>query len=287
MKKQVFFKSILTGILYAIITCIIQIPVANALFSILNIQSDTSISNEKVPMLLLSIFIVGIAMSIYYYRNGHLFLANSKWGQGVKFALFIYFSNYVPQVFFLDANKGFLSLINGGFPVIQVELFDFLILFITVLLMITYMPCRYEFKYEKKRHNTIWWKSLICGIAFSMFLIILQEYLLPLFGIQSIAVGLNVSEENMLFFYSVMFAGFVLAGTLVSYYGVILKCRNKNVKDIFCLEYGLLIWCAFDLTMLPLGFGTISTLAFMITSAISFCIIECLCRYIAKMLLQL
>lgn len=280
MTKQVFFKSILTGIIYSIITCIIQIPVANALFSILNIQSDTSISNEKVPMLLLSIFIVGIAMSIYYYRNGHLFLANSKWGQGVKFALFIYFSNYIPQVFFLDANKGFLSLINGGFPVIQVELFDFLILFITVLLMITYMPRRYEFKHEKKHHNTLWWKALICGIAFSMFLIILQECLLPLFGIQSMAVGLNVSEENMLFFYSVMFAGFVLAGTLVSYYAVILKCRNKNVKDIFCLEYGFLIWCAFDLTMLPLGFGTISTLAFMITSTISFCIIECLCRYI-------
>lgn len=88
-------------------------------------------------------------------------------------------------------------------------------------------------------------------------------------------------------FYSVMFAGFVLAGILVSYCAVILKCRNKNVKDVFCLEYGLLIWCAFDLTMLPLGFGIISTLIFMITSAISFCIIECLCRYIAKILLRL
>lgn len=120
-----------------------------------------------------------------------------------------------------------------------------------------------------------------------MFLIILQEYLLPLFGIQSMAVSLNVSEENVLFFYSVMFAGFVLAGTLVLYCAVILKCRNKNVKDVFCLEYGLLIWCAFDLTMLPLGFGIISTLIFMIISAISFCIIECLCRYIAKILLRL
>lgn len=142
MTKQIYFKAILTGIIYAVITCVIQVPVADTLFSILKISSDTSISNEKVPMLLMSIFIVGIAMSVYYYKNGYLFYANSKWGQGVKFALFIYFSNYIPQVFFLDADKGFLTLIIGGFPVIQVELFDFFILFITVLLMITYMPCR-------------------------------------------------------------------------------------------------------------------------------------------------
>ena len=43
----------------------------------------------------------------------------------MKFALFIYFSNYMPQVFFLDAGNGWRALINGGFPVIQVELFDF------------------------------------------------------------------------------------------------------------------------------------------------------------------
>lgn len=279
MNKEALLKSILTGIVYAIITCMIQVPVANTLFSILNIQSDTSISSERVPMLLLSIFMVGIAMAIFYYRNGHLFWANSKWKKGFRFALFIYFSNYFPQVFFLDADEGFSVLINGGFPVIQVELFDFLILMITVLLMITYMPCRYELRPEAGKNSEAWWKCALCGIVFSAALILLQEFLLPLLGIQGMAAGLNVSTENMPFFYGVMMAGFILAGILVSHYTLAAKCRNKNANGFFCLEYGVFIWCAFDLTMVPLGFGIISTMIFMIISIVAFCLMECLCGY--------
>ncbi|MDE7398892.1 MAG: hypothetical protein K2N06_05120 [Oscillospiraceae bacterium] len=277
MNKEVFFKSLLTGIIYAIITCIVQVPIANVLFSLLKLQPETSISSERVPLLLLSILVVGIAMAIYFYRNGHLFLTNSKFKQGFKFALFIYLSNYIPQVFFLDANKGFSALITGGFPVFQVEIFDLIILVITVLLMITYMPCRYEIKHKKERNIAIWWKSILCGIIFAIILIVLQELLLPLLEIQSMATGLNVSRDNKLFFYIVMFVGFVLAGSLVSHRAFTLKCRN-----FFCLEYGVLIWCAFDLTMIPLGFGIIPTLAFMATSIIAFAGMECLSKSIVK-----
>ena len=71
--------------------------------------------------------------------------------------IFVYLSNYIPQVFFLDANKGL-----------------------------------------------------------SAVLIIVQEFLLPLFGIPSMVSGLNVSTENIAFFYGVMIAGFIVAGILVS-----------------------------------------------------------------------
>lgn len=283
MKKTKFailLKCILTGVIYAVTTCVIQVPVANMLFSILKIQSDSSISDKMLPILLLSIFIVGIAMALFYYRNGHLFSANSKWKQGIKFAIFVYLSNYIPQVFFLDANKGLSALINSGFPAIQVELFDFLILMITVLLMITYMPCHDEMISEKE--NVIGWKCILCGGVFSAVLIIVQEFLLPLFGIPSMVSGLNVSTENIAFFYGVMIAGFIVAGILVSKYTLIAKHKNRNQRENFCLEYGILIWSAFDLTMIPLGFGITSTITFITISMVSFISVEALCKYFTK-----
>ena len=65
IKISVLYKCILTGIIYAVMTCIVQVPVANILFSVLRIQSDSSISDEMLPILLVSILFVGIAMAFF------------------------------------------------------------------------------------------------------------------------------------------------------------------------------------------------------------------------------
>lgn len=187
----------------------------------------------------------------------------------MKFAIFVYLSNYITQVFFLDANKGIRALLNGGFPVVQVELFDLIILIVTVLLMVTYMPCCYKSKVTKNR--IIWWKCLLCGGVFAGCLVVLQELVLPLFGFSNMVSGLNVSTENIPFFYSVMIADFIMAGVLISYYAYMV---NKHTKEKFCLEYGILIWCPFDLTMIPLGFGALATIIFIIVSMIAFTAIK-------------
>lgn len=76
-----------------------------------------------------------------------------------------------------------------------------------------------------------------------------------------------------------MFIGFVIAGASVSYYA--LKYKEENdIKKSFVIIYGLLIWCAFDLTMIPLGFGLIPTILFIITSMIAFLTIELLSRFL-------
>lgn len=193
VKKEFIFKSLLTGLIYAITTIIIQVSFANFLSSILNLQPEAALSDQTVILLLISIFIVGIAMAIFYYITGSIFKSKNKWIKGIKFALFIYFSNYIPQVFFIDANKGFLSFINGGFPIVQVEIYDFLILLITALLMVTYMPHKDVFKEKENRVNCMWWKLILCGLVFSTTLIATHEILLPLIGIANISEGLNVS----------------------------------------------------------------------------------------------
>ena len=269
-KRTIFFKCILTGLIYAFVTCIVQVPIANVLFSILDIQSDASIPAGMLPLLLFSIFIVGVAMALFYYLNGHLFASTSKWKQGMKFAVFVYLSNYIPQVFFLDANKGISALITGGFPIIQVELFDLIIIVVTVLLMVRYMPCRYHG--EKATPKIIWRKCLVCGGVFAMCLFLLQEFILPLVGFSNMALGLGVANENIIFFYSVMIAGFIVTGFLVSCY--VYRINDVRRRKTFFLEYGVLIWCAFDLTMIPLGYGMLATMLFIITSLMSFTVIR-------------
>ena len=269
-KRTIFLKCILTGLIYAFVTCIVQVPIANVLFSILDIQSDASIPAGMLPLLLFSIFIVGVAMALFYYLNGHLFASTSKWKQGMKFAVFVYLSNYIPQVFFLDANKGISALITGGFPIIQVELFDLIIIVVTVLLMVRYMPCRYHG--EKATPKIIWRKCLVCGGVFAMCLFLLQEFILPLVGFSNMALGLGVANENIIFFYSVMIAGFIVTGFLVSCY--VYRINDVRRRKTFFLEYGVLIWCAFDLTMIPLGYGMLATMLFIITSLMSFTVIR-------------
>lgn len=269
-KRTIFLKCILTGLIYAFVTCIVQVPIANVLFSILDIQSDASIPAGMLPLLLFSIFIVGVAMALFYYLNGHLFASTSKWKQGMKFAVFVYLSNYIPQVFFLDANKGISALITGGFPIIQVELFDLIIIVVTVLLMVRYMPCRYHG--EKATPKIIWRKCLVCGGVFAMCLFLLQEFILPLVGFSNMALGLGVANENIIFFYSVMIAGFIVTGFLVSCY--VYRINDVRRRKTFFLEYGVLIWCAFDLTMIPLGYGILATMLFIITSLMSFTVIR-------------
>ena len=264
--KSLVLKSILTGFIYAIITCIVQVPLANLLYSLLGIEPDNGIKDEMIPILILTIFIVGIALALFYYLCGHLFYSDKKWLQGIKFASFIYLTNYIPQVFFLDATKGFSALLKGGFPVIQVELFDFIILFITVLIMVTYLPCKYSSAAKVNKQSVA--KSLISGIFFASLLIIINELLLPVFGFENMADGLNVAGENRLFFYGVMAAGFFITGSVVSFYGI--KMAALYGKKSFVLLYGILIWGIFDLTMLPLGYGIISTILFIAASMISF-----------------
>ncbi len=277
-KRTIFLKCILTGLIYAFVTCIVQVPIANALFSILDIQSDTLLPAGMLPLLLFSIFVVGVAMALFYYLNGHLFESTSKWKQGIKFAAFVYLSNYIPQVFFLDANKGINALVTGGFPIIQVELFDLIILVVTVLLMVRYMPCRYH--KEKANDRIIWWKCFVCGGVFAMCLFSLQEFILPLVGFSNMASGLGVSNENISFFYSVMLSGFIVTGVLVSCYAY--KVKDVRKRNCFFVEYGVLIWCAFDLTMIPLGFGVLATILFITTSLIAFAVT----RYVYSFLIK-
>ncbi len=276
-KNVLFAKCLLTGLLYAVITCIIQVPVANALFSLFDLQSDTSISNDMLLLLLLSLFVVGIAMAWFYYLYGQLFAGNNKWISGLKYGIFVYLSNYIPQVFFLDANNGVKTLICGGFPIIQVELFDFIILTITVLLMVQYMPYQINPHMNCQKHNSPdWCKYILTGSVFAITMIVLQEMVLPLLGAQGMADGLCVSKENRLFFYSVMIAGFVLAGSLVFRHAM--KNGNEKAKNHFCLHYGIFIWCVFDLTMISLGFGVLSTVIFIIVSLIGFVVLDSMCN---------
>lgn len=46
-KTTIFLKCILAGIIYAFVTCIVQVPVANALFSIFDIQSDSKVTSTN------------------------------------------------------------------------------------------------------------------------------------------------------------------------------------------------------------------------------------------------
>ena len=265
-KTSLVFKFILTGLIYAVITCIVQVPLANLLYSLLGIEPDNGIKDEMVLLLILTIFIVGIALAMFYYFCGHLFHSNQRWLQGIKFASFIYLTNYIPQVFFLDATNGAGAFIKGGFPVIQVELFDFVILFITVLIMVCYLPCKYTPAADTEKKHLV--QNLISGILFAGLLIAINELLLPLIGFESMADGLNVAAENRLFFYLVMAAGFFITGTVVSFYSV--KVAALYDKKSFIPLFGILVWSIFDLTMLPLGYGIIPTILFIAASMISF-----------------
>jgi len=258
MKRNLVFKCILTGIIYAISTCIVQVPIANLIYYLLNIESDSEVDGAQLPWLLLTIFAVGTALAVFYYYFGHLFSAESKWIKGIKFSLFIYFSNYIPQVFFLDATEGVQKLLTGGFPVIQVELFDLIILLITVMSMILFMPCRYADSDMKQ--NIKWWKCLAAGLVFAVTLTVLNEVVLPIIGISNVAENLGVLDENKRFFYSIMFAGFWLSGILMAY----MNFKAKQDSDsCFLWAFISLIWCSFDLTMIPLGFGIAATFLFV------------------------
>ena len=95
-KRTIFLKCLLTGLIYAVITCIVQVPVASVLLPILHVPLDTSIPSDAVPMLILSLFFEGVVMAFFYYMYGYLFASASKWKQGMKFSLFVCFSNYIP-----------------------------------------------------------------------------------------------------------------------------------------------------------------------------------------------
>ena len=265
-KKEIILKCILTGLVYAILTCIVQVPIGNVLLIIFGGEPDPMISFDKVPFLLFSLFIVGVIMAFFYYLYGYLFTATSKWKQGMKFGLFVLLSNYIPQVCFLDATKGIEGLITGGFSVIQVEFLDLLIIIGTSLIMVKYMP--YRNHKENVNNKTSWWRCFVCGIVYAACLFLLHEIMLPLLGFGSMASGLDVSNENKFFFYSVMLAGFVLTGILVAYYAQ--KIENVREREGFIIAYGGLIWCAFTITMIPLGFGVLPTILFSIISFIAF-----------------
>lgn len=265
-KKTIFLKCLLTGFIYALLTCIVQVPIGSALCSIFDIPKDPMVTPDMVPPLLFSLFIVGVVMAFFYYLYGYLFADTSKWKQGMKFGMFVFFSNYAPQVFFLDATKGIKALITGGFPVIQIELFDFIILIGTVLLMVSYMP--YRANEEKSDNRVSWWKCLVYGGIYALSIFLFYEIILPLFGFENIASGLNVSNDNLAFFYSVMLSGFVLTGALVSYYTH--KIADVSTQGRFFIAYGAFIWCTFALTMIPLGFGIFTTILFIIISMIAF-----------------
>lgn len=265
-KKTIFLKCLLTGFIYALLTCIVQVPIGSALCSIFDIPKDPMVTPDMVPPLLFSLFIVGVVMAFFYYLYGYLFADTSKWKQGMKFGMFVFFSNYAPQVFFLDATKGIKALITGGFPVIQIELFDFIILIGTVLLMVSYMP--YRANEEKSDNRVSWWKCLVYGGIYALSIFLFYEIILPLFGFENIASGLNVSNDNLAFFYSVMLSGFVLTGALVSYYTH--KIADVSKQGRFFIAYGAFIWCTFALTMIPLDFGIFTTILFIIISMIAF-----------------
>ncbi len=265
-KRTIFLKGLLTGLIYALLTCIVQVPIGNALCLLFTLPKDPMITSDMVPPLLLSLFVVGVVMAFFYYLYGYLFASTSKWKQGMKFGMFVFLSNYAPQVFFLDATKGLKALITGGFPVIQIELFDFIILIGTVLLMVRYMP--YRSNEEKSNNRISWWKCFVCGGVFAISIFLFYEIILPLFGFANMATGLKVSSDNILFFYSVMLAGFVLTGVLVSCYAH--KIEDIRKRGRFFIAYGALIWCTFALTMIPLGFGVLTTILFIIISLIAF-----------------
>lgn len=265
-KRTIFLKCLLTGLIYAVITCIVQVPVANVLLPILHVPLDTSIPADAVPMLLLSLFFVGAVMALFYYLYEYLFASASKWKNGMTFSLFVCFSNYIPQVFFLDAAKGFNAIITGGFTVIQVEVFDLLILIGTALLMVRYMP--YRDREKAAGHPVNWWKCIVCGGVFAASLFFLHELILPLLGFGSMASGLGVAEKDLPFFYSVLLAGFVLAGVLVSYHAY--QVSGKREQGRFFMGYGIMIWCTFALTMIPLGFGVATTVVFCLISLAAF-----------------
>lgn len=265
-KKTIFLKCLLTGFIYALLTCIVQVPIGSALCSIFDTPKDPMVTPDMVPPLLFSLFIVGAVMAFFYYLYGYLFADTSKWKQGMKFGMFVFLSNYAPQVFFLDATKGIRALITGGFAVIQIELFDFIILIGTVLLMVRYMP--YRANEEKSNNKISWWKCFACGGVYALSVFLFYEIILPLFGFENMASGLNVSSDNIIFFYSVLLSGFVLTGILVSYYAHRVTAISK--RGHFIIAYGALIWCTFDLTMIPLGFGMLETVLFIIISMIGF-----------------
>lgn len=268
MNKKIICLSILTGFVYAVTTCFIQVPIAELLFYLLQMESDSSLSSETVILLLISLFLVGIFMAVFYYRNAHLFIADAKWKQGLKFALFIYFANYIPQVFFLDADQGFYTMLHGGFPIIQVELFDFIILILTVFIMIQYMPYQIKEQVNIKKDQQRLFKCILYGMIFALVLVLIQEFLFPCFGTINMATAMNVLSENIPFFYGIMLTGFLLAGFLVSYYALFIK--NKQDRIRFYCEFAIYIWCAFDLTMIPLGYGVWATVIFIIASLTSF-----------------
>jgi len=103
-------------------------------------------------------------------------------------------------------------------------------------------------------------------LVFALMLIVINEILLPVMGFSNMADGLDVSDDNKLFFYIIMFAGFWTAALLVAYMDF---KAEKSGSRRFIGAYISLIWCVFDLTMIPLGYGIISTLLFICASIIS------------------
>ena len=77
-KSKIIKKSLLTGFIYTVMTCIVQVPIANIVFSIFNIEPDSFVGENELLILLLTIFIVGIAMAIFYYLFGYLFKSKNK-----------------------------------------------------------------------------------------------------------------------------------------------------------------------------------------------------------------
>lgn len=73
-------------------------------------------------------------------------------------------------------------LIHGGFSIIQVELFDFIILMLTVFIMIQYMPYQMKDQGNMKKAQVKWYKWNLCGIIFALILVLIQEFLFPCFG---------------------------------------------------------------------------------------------------------
>ena len=132
--------------------------------------------------------------------------------------------------------------------------------------MVRYMP--YRDREKAACHPVKWWKCIACGGVFAACLFFLHELILPLLGFGSMASGLGVAEKNLPFFYSVLLAGFALTGVLVSYYAH--QVNGKREQGRFIIRYGIMIWCVFALTMIPLGFGVSTTVVFIIISLIAF-----------------
>ena len=93
------------------------------------------------------------------------------------------------------------------------------------------------------------------------------------------ASGLGVLDENILFFYVVMLTGFLFTGFIVSCYAY--KIADTRKRGSFFTAYGVLIWCAFDLTMIPLGFGALATILFITISLIAFTSIRIVCNLLS------